>query len=239
MTASLSPPSVELRNDLDDFVVKLHQSRNERLDWPPTKIGERYLRDQITLALELVCDFGQRKFGMCALVSFDNGTDGMRKISPAAWKEQDKLAVFVEDVHVVNDEQQTVNRVGGVVRLKAFNEAKNFGICDSLYFSLVEGTTVFIDRFLFKDGKFDASRTTPSVFFARELPSEMVKARTQVVDDFTRDDAVADWDGAIPMVVNSLKEKLVVILGQDGVFAFLKEPCDFGLQITDTLVGPF
>jgi hypothetical protein len=48
----------------------------------------------------------------------------------------ENVHIVVENVHIVNDEQRVLDRVGGVVRLKAFDEAADLGICDSLLFFL-------------------------------------------------------------------------------------------------------
>jgi hypothetical protein len=77
----LSPSSIELRDNVDDFVIKLHESWNDRLEFPPTKIGERYLRNKLTVALKVMHHVGLREFGMCALVSFDNALHRQRKVS--------------------------------------------------------------------------------------------------------------------------------------------------------------
>jgi hypothetical protein len=113
------------------------------------------------------------------------------------------------------------------------------GFVIPFYFSFVSGNAVFIDRLLVENREFNASRMFPSVLFAGELPCDVVETRPEMMDDFTCNYTEAEWDRTIFMVVNSLKEQLLVVLGQDGVFAFLKKTGDFRLQIADTLVGPF
>lgn len=236
---SISPSVIELSQNHDDFIVKFKESQDDRLEFPPTKIGERYLRSKLAVALELVCDFGGVKFGMFALVGFNNTFHLGRETPTAGCANQDELTMFVEDVHVMKNEQGIIDRVGGVVRLKRFDEAPNVGVCDSLYFSLVSGNALFIDRFLFKNGKLDTSRMASPVLFTRELPSEVVETRSQMMDDFSRKNAETRWDRETLMVLNCLKRDLLVVLGNNGVFVLLKKGCDLGIQIADTLVGPF
>ena len=59
------------------------------------------------------------------------------------------------------------------------------------------------------------------------------------MNDFPGKHAESQRDDALFMVGDCLKQKLFVVLGQDWVLAGLEEPIDFGLKITDVLVGPF
>lgn len=235
----LSPSVIELADHNQNRVVEFHQSLNDRLDFPPTEIGKRYLRSKLTVALELECNIGGRKLGMYALVGHDEKAHLWREIPAPRRNGQNQLSVFVGDVHFVKDENGIADRIGGIVRLKAFNEEPHFTISNSLYLSVVSGNTVFIDRFLVKDRELNSSRMVSPVLFCRELPCDVVKAGTQMMDNFPSEHTKAEWDRAILVILDCLQKQLSVVLWKNWVFATLKETCDFGLKIADVLVGPF
>ncbi len=64
---------------------------------------------------------------------------------------QDKLSMLVENVHLVQDQERTINRVGGFIRLQIPNQRPGVGICDSLYFSLISKNFLFIDRLILEN----------------------------------------------------------------------------------------
>lgn len=72
-----------------------------------------------------------------------------------------------------------------------------------------------------------------------KLPSDVVKTGTQVVNDFASKNAEPERDDALFMVRDCLKESIFVVLGDDWVFAGLKEGVNLGLKIVDVLVRPF
>ncbi len=230
--------AIELLHDLDDFVVKFHQSWNDRLDFPPTKICERYLRNQLAVALELVCNVGGRKVGMLALIRFKNAVDAFGNFSRPRRHTQHQFSVLIDNVEALDDGQRATERVGGVVWLEAFDEIEHLSVCDSLYFSLVKGNSVFVDRPFLENRELDLPRVLYPVDVG-EYPRNMIKAGSQVMHDLPGQHTEPQWNDAVLMILNSLKEQLVVVLGQDGVLAFLKKPGDFRLQIEDVLVGPF
>jgi hypothetical protein len=78
----------------------------------------------------------------------------------------------------------------------------------------------------------------PPVFAARKMPNDMVEARSQVVDDLARKDAEPERNGELAVVLDCLRNNLCLVISEERVFAFLKEPGDFGLKILDVLVGP-
>src|SRR6195256_4011236 len=125
----VSESRVESFHELDEIVAKLHQSWNNRLDFPPTKLPERYRCHELAIGLELERDSSAIHFGDSKSPSSDT---------------QHQLSMLFEDIHLVKDEEGTIDRVGGVVWLKPLDEVTNPGICDSLYFSFISLRALFI-----------------------------------------------------------------------------------------------
>ena len=135
-----------------DCVVKqLYQSLSDRLDWPPTKISERYERLAGAIALKVTCNLGGIKVGMCPLITFDDTLHIAGKSHTARGNTQDKFFVLIENVEVVDKPKGIVRRVGGVIRLKSFDQNPDIGICDSLYFSF-KSLTPFLSKDALKTG---------------------------------------------------------------------------------------
>jgi hypothetical protein len=76
------------------------------------------------------------------------------------------------------------------------------------------------------------------VFDVREVPDDMVEARSQMVNDLTRKHTEPERDRALTVVLDCLGNNLLVVIAEERVVAFLKEPGDFGLKVLDVLVGP-
>src|SRR6266403_1883155 len=173
---------------------------------------------------------------MCALIALNNIAHGKREHPDSGWYRQDNFTVLVEHVHIVKDQQWGIERIRSLVRLKSFYERASAEIRDSLYFSFISGNAVSIDGLFVEDGEVDSSNVVPTILRAGELPSNMIEARAQVVNDLTRKYTESERDNTILMVLDSLKEQLFVMLRENGVFAFLKERLHFGFEIMDSLV---
>jgi len=147
---------------IDGIVEQLNQSWNDRLDFPPTKIPERYLRNQLTVALKLNCEIDKRELGMVPLIGFERSLHFDGELPHADGREQNQFSVLIGNVEIVNDSDRTISRVGGIVRLKALNQVANGGVCNRLYFSFVSENTLFIDRPFLENREFNL----PNVFYS-------------------------------------------------------------------------
>lgn len=239
MASQACVSGVEQLHHVDDVIVKLHQSWQDRLDFPPTKLPERYVRNQVAVGLELhseQCFFlaGHRVYSV--LVQHVRDVAGNH--ASASSEAEHELSVFVGNVHLVQNEKRTIERVGGVVRLKPVDQIADSGVRDSLYFSFVSGNTVFVGWPNFNNREFDSPRKISPVSLVRELPNDMIQTGSQVVNDLPREHAKPERDRAIIVIGDSLKKNLSIVLWNDGVFASLKKGIDFRLKITDVLVGP-
>ena len=244
-TDSARQEVVKPRDDADNFVVQLHNRWHNRLKFPPSEIGERYRRDDLGVVLKLLVNLGLKSRAECSLLitrgvlrDYPSGHFG-RNLNRPCGEAQDELSMFVRNIDVVNCEQGTLDRVGGVVRLKLLDKIEDTGVCNSLYFSFMSLGTVFVDWPRFEDGKFDSLEMLTPVRLARELPNNVIQARAQMMCDLADENAEAQRDGSLAVVLHSLSEKLHIILWETGVFAFFKKPIDFDLKIKDVLVGPF
>jgi hypothetical protein len=227
-------PTLESLHDLPYYTVQKLQRWNDRLNFPPTKILERYLRNYLEIVVKIIFNFG----GKSTAVIIGIRPEACGNLDSHRTGTQDELSVLIDNVHIVNDPDRCIGSIRSVVWLKVVNESKNVGIRNPLYFSFVSGKCIFLDRLITENRKLDLPKAVAPVLIARKLPDDMVETGTQVVDNFTDEDAESRRYGEILMVLNSLKESLIIVLGESWVSARLKKGIDFGIKIDDILIGP-
>lgn len=227
---------LERLDRINCVVEQIHQTWNNRLEFPIAKIPERYIGHQYAVALKVACDLGGVKFRMLPLVTFDDGSHFAREEYRSCRKIDNKFSVLIDDVEIMDDTQGIIKRVGGIIRLKSFDKAEDIRVLDEFYFSFVFSAVVRIRGPFLEDRK-----VNPSVFLRssdREVPRNMVKTGSKMVDDFSGEHAESWRDNAILVVLNSLKERLAIVLREDRVIAFIKKGGDFAIEIEDVLFGP-
>jgi len=72
----------------------------------------------------------------------------------------------------------------------------------------------------------------------REVPNNVIEARSEMVDDLSSEHGKTKWDRTASVIFNCLSDRLLILIANDGVLAFLKKPLDLSLKIDDVLVGP-
>ena len=225
-------------DDLDDVVVHLPDGLYDRALFPPANVIKRYLGNELAIALELFYEIG----GHGRVVAFIHHRslhypDGEHE--GTSGRNDNQCAVLVNDVEIVNGEQLGIKGTGaGVVWLQPLDKVDNARVADSLYFSFVLGEHVRRCWPFFQDGKLNIRYALAPVVGIRKMPDDMVEARSEMVDNFAGEHAKPERDGALAVVLDCLRNNLLVVIAENRVFALLKKSCDFSLKIEDVLLGP-
>ena len=232
-------------NPLNDSLVQLHERWKNRLVFPFTELGKRYLRQDYSIVLD--CSTSQSPFGISdrfSLVASSNRTHNIntctrRKEEVRASANNYELPVLVESIHIVDDAERVIPSIApSLVWLHIFDTLEDFGFRDSLYFSVVNA------RFIFRAGKLPENRKFDGIFMllpvgvAGEMPDDVVETRTQVVNDLAAQDAPTQRKLEASVIVNRILPFLRVWIGNDWIFASFKEDSDFAIKVDDILVGP-
>lgn len=236
--------SREVADDIRNRVRQLLEKWDHKLSIPLSELIERYLRADIGLVLDCSLGFGDiiRRKRFSVSISHDL----TEMFGTKTWKGQigascddHQLSVFIESVHVVNDAQRMVSGTGpSLVGLRFFDQGENPKIGDALYLSVVSGLFLFRERFAV-DRELKNVFVIPPRGGAGKVPYDMVKAGSQVVNDFACKYAKSWRDFEVSMIVNRFLPALIVWIGENWIQAFIKEGDDFAVKIDDVLVGPF
>lgn len=239
VTGQILGKDVEPLHAFHSEVLQHHQALYDRLGFPIEKIPERYVGQHLCVALKLLFQCGVISRRVIAHVRYVSPHDFDGHLESGHMGYDDKLFVFVHYVELMDDMKKRIDRVRSVVGLELFDQVPNANVSDSLYLSFVTGKQVVLRRSFFEDREFDKPRFfTRPMTDAREQPRNVVEARSVMVNSLASQNSEAQRDREISVILNLLQEKLIVILAENWVFAFLKESLNLGLQIEDVLLGP-
>jgi len=239
---------LEQVDECADLVKKLRESHDHRLSLPLTKLPERYLRGDFCMVFKCSTQegvFGHRKFSLSVQSSLScNLLHVGRELDKGAGIDDDKLPVLIESIHVVDDEERIIRDIGpSIVRLHLLDPVPHLSVSDSLYFSFVSLNSVFVGGIGLhvKDRKLDNILGLAPRFIGgevREVPDNMVKAGSQVVNDLSREDTETYRNALVAVIVDRFLPHLVIWMGEDWVVPATNELGDFGFKVDDVLIGP-
>ena len=227
-----------LLHDANHGILHSPQSLYDGLRLPPYKVAERYLGNELAVTLEISYEIGGRAERILAQVRPVTLHHVEGKFKGSGGGDDYQCTVLVHNVEFVNGKQNGIGGLKSAIWLNSLDEAENAGVCDSLYFSFVLGEHVRRRWPVLQDWKVNPSHMLLPVFDVREVPNDMVQARSQMVNDLARKHTEPERDRALTVVLDCLGNNLLVIIAEERVVAFLKEPGDFGLKVLDVLVGP-
>lgn len=134
--------------------------------------------------------------------------------------------MLVRCVHLMDDPERIAIRGGehevwvSLVRLNLLDNPLS-GIGNTIYFPLVAGNLAFVDRLPFVDRKLDTSGVSGFFLVTGKLPSDMVEARPQMVNDFTGENTEARRNGSLDVRLHRLLDDFHVPMGNNWVRAII------------------
>ena len=232
---------------------------DERLRFPLSKLGERYLRKHLHVHLHL----GWSRDGIhdptttaCAVFyGLNSLQDHPPSISHSLRNDIYQLPVFVELVKDVDDQERRVVAVNSLIRLQAVDSYKCRGTGDSLYFSTVTGMFHFAVqstqntlRGRLTDGELNFVSELAPGLCRRELPNDMVKRGAQMMDNFSGEHTESWHCGSGENPLSEFVKRISILVTEDNVVPVeiesdsgqrSQELRDLGVEISDILIGPF
>jgi len=214
---------------------------DNRLDFPPTEIAERYRRGDLAVLLDLGIQIGQQNIGIevFAFACQITINDAFRHFQMPDREAENQGSVLILDVHSVKGEKWVPVRSWVLVRLKVFDEPPNHSIADSLYLSFISGNFVFRGGLMLKDWKRDARGMLSLFLFGGKHPDDVIQTRPKVMYDLTCQNTKTERDQALTMVCNCLLHQMHILVGERTVFPLIEKSHQLGIQVADVLVGPF
>jgi hypothetical protein len=199
MAAIALQPLKEAHN-ITRSVRQLVEDWNHQLSCPPSGIPERYIRSDLAVLIKLSFERGGKRAACTAHIALELPSEGELVVGEHGKSlsvDNHQFAVLIDNVHMMDDRNQGVFRIirTSTVRLKPHDDLASAKGGDSLYFSYYLGVPEFLSWPRFKHGKFNVA---PIPAFAvrnrRDLPHEMVQARSKVMGNFASKHAESDWD---------------------------------------------
>lgn len=233
-------------NSLDDRLMQLREAWDNKLFFPLTELGKRYLRKNFSIALD--CSMRQSQLGAPKKFSLAISSNGTRCIDPRTGGNGDartrgdnrEFSMLIKSVHVVDDAEGVIFSIApSFVGLHLQDERVDPEISNPLYFSFVSGNFIFRNRLFLEDRELDSACSLGPVLDAGKMPNNVIQARTQVMNDLAAQDPTAQRDDEVSMIINRFLPLLRIYIGNDWILASSEEAADLPTKIDDVLIGPF
>jgi len=218
-----------------NFILQCIKGLDHRCRLSLAEVGEQYNRGRLKLILKLSCELEGHRCGWIGCIEIADSVDDRPRIE--AREGEGQFPMFSLSVQIMNNPEFVVQRVASVIRLYTFDDVLGSVAREDLYFSLETGRTIFVET-LAKDGKLDFSGLLLPTFRTSEEPSNVIEARSEVMENFTSKNGEPKRYSQLSQVFRFLVERINIFITHDWALAFLEEPCDFNLKIDDVLVGP-
>jgi len=235
--------SGEQISDIANSVQKMRERWDNKLVFPISKLGERYLGGDLAIVFDCSLKrpniFSGDRFSLCvSRYDPDKVCGELGEFNARAGRNDDQLPVLIKSVHVMDDAERVIDSGSpALVRLEFFDQGPNSDVRNSMYFSLVSSQIVFRHR-LGENRKLQRVLVQGLAGVVGENPDNVIERRTQVMDNFSSQNTKPLGDRQVPVIVNHLLPLLVVGIGDNWVLAGLKECEDFVMKIDDVLIGP-
>jgi hypothetical protein len=215
---------VELLHDADDVIVQVHQALYDSLRFPPAKIAKRYLGDDLAIALELTFEINGRASRYAALVIHVPLPEVNVNLRGPGRGNDDQFSMLVDNVEVVDSQEHRIRRVGATIWLKSLDEFANSSVCDPLYFSFILGEHVSQSWRFFENRKLNKPNILPPVIDTREMPDDVIEARSKMVNDLAGENTEAKRNRTLAMILDRLRNDLLVLVAEEGYSLSSKNP---------------
>ena len=241
---NLAPKTLVAENTSNtvDAACKVIESWDNRLDFPPTKIPERYVSGDLAIRIEGSAKAGNLDFGK-VVISLEHQVKASlpASVDMKSADCQNEFTMLVDHVHFVNDSERMAfwaRQQGGrtMVRLQLLDDRPS-RLGDPLYFSLVTGAFRFVSGGMKEDREFDCCRRLRASLQTRKLPSDMIQAGPQLMDDLSAQNAEADRDFSFGVEFDRFLKGFRIILGDSFIRPIFEESINFSFEVHDVLVG--
>jgi len=256
--ASAAIPSTELTTERLDSIAcetqQLLQSWDNRLAFSPDKLLERYMSRQLSPHVHLRWkEWSKLSWLQLECMLFPLADKPTRQLDLQCLSDKNNLSMLVDSVQIMDEPQGMITGASSTVRLQAPDSRQRSSTTDSLNLSSVTGHLLFCGGLGIEDRKFNFPPIGLPIAIAGQLPGDMIESRSKVMDYLSRKNSKTGVNGSTYDLLSECIGRISLCLGEDWINAcdsfdycarqsdngkWCEKCSDFGVEITDVLVGP-